>query len=133
MREAFAPYQARYTKRAFEDTVPATLAGRLKTMTIFVAVAGLDVVGTIGCIAHGTEGHLRGMAVRAAWQGKNVAVELLRAEEDALRAKGYRRVTLDTTEPLERAMQFYEKHGYRRSGRVSDFFGMPRHEYVKSI
>jgi len=28
-------------------------------------------------------------------------------------------------------MRFYEKHGYRRSGKVSDFFGMPLVEYVK--
>ena len=38
-----------------------------------------------------------------------------------------------TTEPLERAMRFYEKHGYRRSGRVTDFFGMTLHEWVKSL
>ena len=43
------------------------------------------------------------------------------------------RVTLDTTEPLQRAVCFYEKHGYRPSGRVTDFFGMPLHEYVKQL
>ena len=45
--------------------------------------------------------------------------------------KGCSLVTLDTTEPLERATRFYEKHGYRLSGRVSEFFGMPLFEYVK--
>jgi hypothetical protein len=40
---------------------------------------------------------------------------------------------LDTTEPLQRAMGFYEKHGYRRSGKVSDFFGMPLVEYQKVL
>jgi len=30
-------------------------------------------------------------------------------------------------------MRFYEKHGYRRSGKVSDFFGMPLVEYVKPV
>jgi len=34
---------------------------------------------------------------------------------------------------LERAMRFYEKHGYRRSSKVSDFFGMPLFEYVKTL
>ena len=43
------------------------------------------------------------------------------------------RVTLDTTEPLQKAMRFYTKHGYAPSGRVADFFGMPLHEYVKPI
>ena len=133
MREAFAPYQSRYTPGAYEDTVPKSLDVRLKTMTIFVAMDGSEVVGTIACIAHRKEGHLRGMAVRAAWQGKNVAEKLLRAAEEELRARRCRRITLDTTEPLERAMRFYEKHGYRRSGRVTDFFGMRLHEWVKSL
>jgi hypothetical protein len=42
-------------------------------------------------------------------------------------------VSLDTTEPLERATQFYEAQGFRRTGRVSDFFGMPLHEYAKAL
>ena len=133
MREAFAPYQSRYTPGAYEDTVPKSLDVRLKTMTIFVAMDGSEVVGTIACIAHRKEGHLRGMAVRAAWQGKNVAEKLLRTSEEELRARRCQRITLDTTEPLERAMRFYEKHGYRRSGRVTAFFGMRLHEWVKSL
>jgi ribosomal protein S18 acetylase RimI-like enzyme len=107
MREAFAPYKSRYTKEAYDDTV--------RTM------------------AHDRVGHLRGMAVRAPWQGKGVAEKLLEAAEEALREQGCTRVTLDTTEPLARAMRFYEKHGFRRSGRISDFFGMPLHEWVKSL
>ena len=43
------------------------------------------------------------------------------------------RVSLDTTEPLRRAVRFYERHGFRPSGRVSDFFGMPLFEYVKEL
>jgi len=50
-----------------------------------------------------------------------------------LRLSGCVRITLDTTEPLERAMRFYEKNGYRRSGRVSDFFEMPLIEYQKTL
>jgi hypothetical protein len=30
-------------------------------------------------------------------------------------------------------MRFYEKQGFRRSGRVSDFFGMEVVEFVKPI
>ena len=58
---------------------------------------------------------------------------MLQAAESELRARGCRRVTLDTTQPLERAMRFYEKNGYRRSGNVGDFFGMPLFEYVKPV
>ena len=41
--------------------------------------------------------------------------------------------SLDTTEPLERAMRFYERNGFRRSGVVRDFFGMPLIEYSQAI
>jgi hypothetical protein len=30
-------------------------------------------------------------------------------------------------------MRFYEKHGYRRSGKVTDFFGMDLYEFVKEL
>jgi GNAT superfamily N-acetyltransferase len=92
------------------------------------------IAGTLACgkVSEG-EGHLRGMAVRAAWQGAGVAQALLERAESELRAQGCSRVTLDTTLPLERAMRFYEKNGYQRSGRVADFFGMVLIEYEKAI
>jgi GNAT superfamily N-acetyltransferase len=145
--EAFAPFRSAYTPEAFLDTVltPATLELRLKTMTVFVAVGCArddgarddrsgDVVGTVGCdLTLSGEGHLRGMAVRLDWQGAGVAAELLQRAEAELARQGCKRITLDTTEPLQRAMLFYEKHGYRRSGVTRDFFGMPLLEYVKEI
>jgi GNAT superfamily N-acetyltransferase len=135
LHSAFGPYQSLYTSAAYEDTVltPQTLQNRLKTMSVLVADSGGIVVGTISCGSSGEEGHLRGMAVQPAWLGKNVAHRLLEAAEQLLRDKGCSRVTLDTTLPLERAMRFYEKHGYLKSGRVSDFYGMPLHEYEKIL
>jgi len=134
LRAAFAPFESRYTAAGFEDTVltPDILRERFKSMTIFVA-EDQGIVGTIACAANGEEGHLRGMGVLPAWLGKGVAAELLGAAEVELRAMKCKRLTLDTTEPLQRAMRFYEKHGYRRSGRVGDFFGMPLYEYEKTI
>ena len=65
--------------------------------------------------------------------GVGVAAQLLAAAESELRSRNCRRITLDTTAPLERAIRFYEKHGYRRSGKVGDFFGMPLYEFVKNL
>ena len=61
------------------------------------------------------------------------AAALLAAVEEWLHSRGCKRVTLDTTLPLRAAMKFYEKNGYRRSGIVTDFFGMPLLEYVKEL
>jgi|SRR5579871_1460527 len=133
---AFEPYRTRYTPGAWLDTVlnSETIQERLASMRLFVAVSAEGVVGTIACATvTEDEGHLRGMAVLPAWQGRGVAEALLRTAEAELLSRRCARITLDTTDPLERAMRFYEKHGYRRSGKVTDFFAMPLHEYVKQV
>ncbi|HEY6943911.1 MAG TPA: GNAT family N-acetyltransferase [Candidatus Acidoferrum sp.] len=137
LREAFEEFRTRYTPEGFLDTVLTmeTLQERLGKMSVFVAVNSANqVVGTIACNALSSgEGHLRGMAVLPSMRGNGVAAQLLREAEAELRLRCCTRVTLDTTEPLERAMRFYEKNGYRRSRRASDFFGMPLFEYEKSL
>jgi ribosomal protein S18 acetylase RimI-like enzyme len=137
LREAFEEFRERYPAEAFLDTVlmPPTLQERLEKMSVFVAVNPAEqIVGTIACnVAGAEEGHLRGMGVMPSARGKGIAAQLLRQAEAELRSRHCRRVTLDTTAPLKRAMRFYEKHGYRRSGKVSDFFGMPLFEYHKPL
>jgi ribosomal protein S18 acetylase RimI-like enzyme len=136
LRAAFEPYRDAYTVGAFEDTVPSLMVveRRFEFMQMFVAVTGSgDAVGTIGYSVAGDEGHLRGMAVLPEWEGSGIARRLLASAEAALRAQGCSCVTLDTTAPLERAIRFYERQGYSRTGRVTDFFGMPLHEFRKEL
>ena len=132
---AFEPYRKAYTPEAITDTTltSASLALRLREMHVLVAIAQGEIVGTIAGSVHAGEGHLRGMAVLPAWRGSGLAARLLDAIEAWLKTNGCGRVTLDTTLPLTAAMKFYEKNGYRRSGRVTDFFGMPLVEYVKEL
>ena len=135
LEEAFAPYRAQYTPGAYADTVgtPESLRKRFDTMTLFVAVAD-SVIGTIGAeLVGGGEGHLRGMAVVPAYQGRGVARALLDAAIADLRERGCARVTLDTTAPLDRAIHFYESHGFRATGSVKDFFGMPLYELAREL
>jgi ribosomal protein S18 acetylase RimI-like enzyme len=137
LREAFEPFRHAYTPGAFADTVltPETIARRFKTMTILVATT-LDktITGTIAAgMTNPHEGHLRGMAVRAAWQGRGIAEQLLASAESHLRSRGCRCVSLDTTEPLARAIAFYRKNGYSPTGRVQEFYGMSLHRFTKDI
>jgi ribosomal protein S18 acetylase RimI-like enzyme len=137
LRSAFEDHREAYTTGAFLDTVltPDTLEQRLAQMRVFVAVdASSQVIGTIACqTVSREEGHIRGMAVLPRWQRAGVAAELLRAAETELRKSKCAHVTLDTTAPLTRAMRFYEKNGYRRTGKIIDFFGMPLYEYRKPL
>ncbi len=132
---AFAAYRDRYTPAAYADTVPdlPALERRLQEMRMFVAVAEGSIIGALGAAAHGEEGHLRGMAVVPAWHGQGVSAALLQQAETELRRLGCRYVTLDSTEPLHRARRFYRRHGYAPSGRIGDYFGMPLHEYRKTL
>jgi ribosomal protein S18 acetylase RimI-like enzyme len=136
LTEAFEPYRDLYTPAGFTDTVLTveTARRRLAHMTILVADAGGAIVGTIGYQAGADgEGHLRGMAVRAPSQGSGIARALLAAAEAGLRAHRCTRVTLDTTRPLERAIAFYERHGYTTTGTIRDFYGMELIEYEKAL
>jgi ribosomal protein S18 acetylase RimI-like enzyme len=134
---AFAPFESSYTAAGLKDTVlsPETVRERLNSMAVFVAVNERgQIVGTIGCAAAGGgEGHLRGMAVLPELQGSGAAEQLLKRAESELQDLGCARVTLDTTAPLERAVRFYKRNGYRATGRVADFFGMPLYEYEKQL
>lgn len=137
LRSAFEPFKTSYTPGAYADTVldQHTLDQRLHEMIIFVAVSSsAQIVGTIACknVGH-QEGHFRGMAVLPTWQGRGVGLQLLDRAESEVSSSGCKRVTLDTTEPLKRAVRFYERNGYRATKRVIDFFGMALFEYEKRL
>ncbi|MCU1319534.1 MAG: hypothetical protein JWP98_1052 [Edaphobacter sp.] len=136
LESAFEPFRSHYPPDAFRDTVPnpESIRERMIGMTVYAALSNAgEIVGTIASSAKGEEGHLRGMAVRPAWQGHGIAELLLHTAEKDLRAAGCKRVTLDTTAPLQRAIQFYRRNGFAPSGRIGDFFGMPLYEYEKPL
>ena len=136
LEAAFAPYRDLYSSEAYADTVANTdgILRRIADMHVLVAVEGNRVAGTIaGAHNQRREGHLRGMAVLPQRQGLGIAGQLLIGIEDYLRAQRCSRITLDTTLPLRRAIRFYERRGYRHTGVIGDFFGMPLYEYAKDL
>ena len=137
LHSAFAPYRSAYTAAAYEDTVltQESLLRRLDEMMVLVALdRSGGVAGTIAYkVVEQGEGHIRGMAVRPEYQSSGIADRLLERAEAELINANCSQATLDTTQPLERAMAFYERHGFRRSGTTRDFFGMPLIEYVKIL
>jgi ribosomal protein S18 acetylase RimI-like enzyme len=136
---AFAPYREDYTPAAFADTVPSTaqVLQRIRSMHVMVASTANDatrVIGTLSALRVDLgHAHLRGMAVEPEFQGNGVAKALLSAMEAALHAQGLDRITLDVSAPLWRAQQLYERHSFRRTGRVNPFFGMLVYEYEKRL
>lgn len=126
---AFEPFRARYTPEAFLHTVlnPELARARLAEMKVVVALdAQGRVVGTVSWTRPSPDrAHLRGMAARPDVQGAGVAQSVLDWSIAELRKQGVQRVTLKTTEPLVRAIRFYERNGFRPTGTIDDFHGMP--------
>ena len=137
LRIAFGHYLDSYSREAFLDTVPTVenVRARFHHMSLFVAEDHQrKVIGTIAWyLKSPEEGYIRGMAVLPEWQGKGVAQKLMANVEEDIRSRGCSRAALDTTDPLKRAIRFYEKLGYRRTGNIEDFFGMPLHEFAKEL
>jgi len=137
LQSAFGNFLDSYTREAFLDTVPTVedVRGRFGHMSLFVAEdRERKVIGTVAWYRKSAQqGFLRGMAVVPQWQGKGVAQQLLQAVEEDIRTHGCSHAALDTTDPLERAIHFYEKQGYRRTGYIEDFRSMPLHEFVKEL
>lgn len=136
LHAAFEKYRERYTPEAFADTVltGGALHERFRKMFVYVAVTRKGkVIGTVAAALADREGHLRGMAVHPDFQKRGVAAKLLERALRDLDTRHCRRVTLDTTRPLRTAARFYEAKGFRRTSRVSDFFGMPLYEYAKVL
>ena len=68
LESAFEPFRSEYPLEAFQDTVLTleAIRERIIHMTVYVAITpDGEIVGTLAAALHGSEGHLRGMAVTA--------------------------------------------------------------------
>ncbi|TNF35627.1 MAG: GNAT family N-acetyltransferase [Deltaproteobacteria bacterium] len=85
----------------------------------WVATRDGDVVGTIGLFPfHDAETfELRKMYLSPGGRRQGLGKALLDVALDFARARGARRVTLDTIEEMLGAIAFYEKHGFVRDDR----------------
>ena len=135
---AFKEFHKYYSREGFNDTVLSEKAVlvRMNEMTIYVAVDdNNNIIGTNGWQKiSNEEGHIRGMAVHPKWQGKNSpAATLLKAVENDAISNECIFLTLDTTEVLKRAGNFYKKHGFKFTGKTGDFFGSKIYQYIKYL
>jgi len=97
---------------------------RIKLGTCFVAESEGQVVGTI---TYHDPGHVKGskwmerdfvahlnqLAVEPNLQGHGIATRLVEHAEDYARSRGITEIALDTAEPAEQLISWYQKMGYR--------------------
>lgn len=135
---AFEEYRFFYSPAGFTDTVLSEeeAKDRIKEMKVYVAVdRNGKIIGTIGWQKlNKEEGHIRGMGVIPSRQGKrSPATMLLKCVEREAQLENCKILTLDTTEILKRAQKFYEKNGYKQTGKTGNFFGSIIYEFAKTL
>ena len=135
---AFEEYRSYYSPEGFADTILSEerAKDRIKETNVYVAVNQHGkIIGTIGWEKlNESEGHIRGMGVIPSQQGrKGPAVSLLRQVERDAQLESCKILTLDTTEILKRAQNFYEKNGFKKTGKIGDFFGSIIYEFAKTL
>ncbi len=65
-------------------------------------------------------GEIKRMYVRAGYRGRGLADTLLGALEEYAAKCGYQWLYLDTTDTMNAAARFYERHGYKRCERYNE-------------
>jgi GNAT superfamily N-acetyltransferase len=83
-----------------------------------VAVAENELVGCAGWRTHGEDAELKRMYIAPAARGRGAARLLLAAIEESARARGLRRVILETGDRQPEAISLYQSCGYER---IEDF------------
>jgi N-acetylglutamate synthase-like GNAT family acetyltransferase len=125
LRESFREYERAYTPEAFAITTPGKreIENRIKRWTVWVALHGSMIVGTVSAHAEGEALHIRSMAVGPTMRGQAIGKLLLARVEDFARANGYKRLILNTTPFLTRAIRLYEGFGFGFTGTERKWFG----------
>lgn len=125
LRESFREYEQAYTREAFEITTPGEreIGDRIKHWTVWVAVHANVIVGTVSAHREGKALHIRSMAVLPAMRGQGIGKALLAYVEDFACTNGYKRLILNTTPFLTRAIRLYEAFGFEFTGSEQNWFG----------
>lgn len=117
LADAFAEYEPLYTPEGFAATTITAdeVTQRMSDGPVWVATCENVIVGTISVVRKEDSLYVRGMAVHPKARGRSIGRLLLTEIELYAAANGFRRLFLSTTPFLVRAIQLYEKSGYRRT------------------
>jgi [ribosomal protein S18]-alanine N-acetyltransferase len=138
LSEAFKPYKKHYTKEAYNATVLSTdtLVKRITDPELYVLVALFKdkIVGTTtgynetkDCL------HISTMAVDPQYQKKGVGYKLLEYICSIARENKVQRISLESYEPLKRAIAIYENYGFKKTNNKRTYHGIEIFEMIKLL
>ena len=121
-KEAFGPFQSGYTPAAYANTVVGkeVIQQRMQEGFSWVAVENDFTLGTVSATPTWDGLYVTGMAVSPKAQGKKAGFKLMCSLEELATQRSDKRLYLYTTPFLDRAINLYEKFGFRRYGKPDE-------------
>lgn len=112
---AFSEIENQYTKGAYDITVVSTseVQDRIDEDSVWIALDGDEIAGTISAIWRENEFYIRGFAVLPRYRGQKIGYRLLAMVEDLAIQRGYPLLTLITTAYLDDALKLYKRFGFK--------------------
>jgi putative acetyltransferase len=135
IRESFHEHEPAFTPKAFDLATPGKheIGKRMKESAVWVAVRADVIVGTISAYSEGSSLHIRSMAVHPRARGQGIGKLLLGRVEDFASANGYKRLLLNTTPFVNRAIRLYEAFGFGFTGAERNWFGTRLRTMTKEL
>ena len=100
---------------------------------VLLCTEGADVIGTAHLERRGDECQLGMLVVKPGLQDRGIGRQLMQAAEDTARETwGVRRITMAVISIRHELIAYYERRGYRRTGRTKPFVSDDTHGYPKS-
>lgn len=122
--EIFTDYiiPLRSTKEFFVD-FQKSVGGSLSD--VIVALHKRSIVGYANPVVDGPEAWIGGLGVIPQMRGRGIGTRLMVASEDICRARGVSEIILEVIEGNSKAMQLYERLGYRPARKFLSAEGAP--------
>jgi ribosomal protein S18 acetylase RimI-like enzyme len=104
-----------------------------KGSMILLCVEGAEIIGCVHLELSGAECQLGMLVVKPGLQSRGVGKRLMQASEATARdAWGVRTITMSVISVRHELIAFYERRGYRRTGRKKPFVADDTHGFPKS-
>ena len=136
LSKAFEPYKKYYTNGALNATVltPSVIRDRIvnKKYEIFVVTINKHIVGTVSLSKKDKDQlYIRSMAVHPDHQKRGVGLFILKKINELAKRKNIKTISLDTSKPLKRAINFYKNFGFKFTGENKNYYGIEIYKMQK--
>jgi len=136
LSRAFCEYESSHTPEAFAAMIltPHEINERMNDGPTWVALEIGVIVGAVSLVLKNEEVYIRSMAVSPSARGKGIGRKLLDRTEAFAISNRCKRLCLSTTPFLSRAINLYERFGFRRNHEgPANLFGTPLFTMSKSL